>query len=126
MHPWDNDPKDEGGDERHDPEGKGGDESQHEPEGEGDESPSLGFLSSHEDIDDDDYVDIDDNSEDEMRSSFLKNSNRLGNLVCGGPQARDTTGMTDSEKYAIERSKEEVDRLSALAASQEEQGWFST
>ena len=79
MHPWNNEPEDEGGDERHDPEGEGGDESQHEPEGEGDESPSLGFLSSHEDIDDDDYVDIDDDAEDEMRSSFPKNSNRSGN-----------------------------------------------
>ena len=65
----------------------------------------LGFVSSHKDIDDEDYVDIDINSdsEDEMRSSFPKNLTRSSKLALGGPQARDTTGMTDSQKDAIER-----------------------
>ena len=66
----------------------------------------LGSLSSHEDINDNDYVDIDINSdsEDEMRSSFSKNLSSVSKLVAvGSPQARDTTGMTDSQKEAIER-----------------------
>ena len=56
----------------------------------------LACLSPHEDIDDNDCVDIDINSdsEDKMRSCML---------ALGGPQARDTTGMTDSQKDAIER-----------------------
>ena len=66
----------------------------------------LGSLSSHEDINDNDYVDIDINSdsEDKMRSSFSKNLSSVSKLVAvGSPQARDTTGMTDSQKEAIER-----------------------
>jgi hypothetical protein len=65
----------------------------------------LACLSPHEDIDDDDCVDIDINSdsEDKMRSSFPKNLSRVSRLAAGGPQARDTTGMTASQKEAIER-----------------------
>ena len=67
----------------------------------------LGSLSSHKDIDDDDYVDIDINSdlEDEMHFSFPKNVSRASKLVVGGPQARDMTGMMDSQKEAIEHEE---------------------
>ena len=82
----------------------GNNEESSKDNGEG-ECLSLGFVSSHEDMDGDDYVDIDVNSdsEDEMRSSFPKNSNRLSKLVVDGPQARDTSGMTASQKDAVER-----------------------
>jgi hypothetical protein len=89
-------------------EGEGG----KRPSGVNEESPkdngegeclSLGFVLSHEDIDDNDYVDIDINSdsEDKMRSSFPNNLTRSSKLALGGPQARDTTGMMDSKKEAI-------------------------
>ncbi len=55
------------------------------------------------DIDDDNYVDIDSESEDENCTSFPKNTNPVRKLVVGGPQARDTTGMMDSQKAAVER-----------------------
>ncbi len=55
------------------------------------------------DIDDDDYVDIDSELEDKKRTSFPKNTNLSRQLLVGGPQARDTTGMTDSQKEAVER-----------------------
>ncbi len=62
----------------------------------------LGSLSSHKDIDDDAYVDIDINSdlEDDMHSSIPKNVSRASKLVVGDPQARDTTVMTASQKEA--------------------------
>ena len=46
------------------------------------------------DIDDDDYVDIDTDSEDKARTSVPKNKKPPMNLIIGGPQPTDTTGMT--------------------------------
>ena len=59
--------------------------------------------SSHVDIDDDDYVDIDvaSESEDENRSSFPKSRNPSRNMILGGPQARSTEGLTKSEAKMI-------------------------
>ena len=48
-------------------------------------------------IDDDDYVKIDSELEDEARSSFLMNQNPSMNLIIGGPQSTNTTGMTASK-----------------------------
>jgi hypothetical protein len=61
-----------------------------------------GVILSHVDIDDDDYVDLDSESEDKKRTLFPKNKNQSRQLLVGGPQARDTTGMTDSQKEAVE------------------------
>ncbi len=58
--------------------------------------------------DDDDYVDIDSDSEEDMRSSFPRDNCSKKNLIAGGPQARDTTGMTESEKEEV---KEEDKKL---------------
>jgi hypothetical protein len=55
------------------------------------------------DIDDDDYVDINSESEDENRTSFPKNKNSMRKRVVGSTQAKDTTGMIDSQKTAVER-----------------------
>ena len=55
------------------------------------------------DIDDDDYVDIYCESEDEMRSSFPRDKSSARSMLIGGPAPRDTTGLTASEKEAIER-----------------------
>ena len=51
------------------------------------------------DIDDEDYVDIDidSNSEDGMRSLFPREKNPSKNLVIGGPQPRSTKCMTVAE-----------------------------
>jgi len=46
------------------------------------------------DIDDDNYVDIDSDSEVEARTSFPKNKKPSKNLIIGGPQPTDTTGMS--------------------------------
>ena len=46
------------------------------------------------DIDDDDYVDIDSGLEDEALTSFPKNKKISKNLIIGGPQPTDTTGMS--------------------------------
>jgi hypothetical protein len=61
-------------------------------------------LSSHSGVDDNDYVDIDidSQSKDKMRSLFPKNRNQLRKLLIGGPQARDTTGMTECKKAFVE------------------------
>ena len=55
------------------------------------------------DIDDDDYVDINCESEDEMRSSFPRDKSSARTMLIGGPASRDTTGLTASEKEAVER-----------------------
>jgi hypothetical protein len=59
-------------------------------------------LFSNMDSDDSNYVDIDSESEDENCTSFPKNKNLMRKLLLGGPQPRDTTGMMDSKKEAIE------------------------
>lgn len=71
----------------------------------GEDGDDSGRYFSPVDIDDDDYVDIDSESEDDMRSSFPRdtNSNARRTLIVGGPAPRDTTGLTASEKAAIER-----------------------
>ncbi|KAL3817472.1 hypothetical protein ACHAXA_001479 [Cyclostephanos tholiformis] len=49
-----------------------------------------------DDDDDDDFVDIDPESDDEGRSSFLKNKTPR-NYLSGGPQKTDMTGMTEEQ-----------------------------
>ena len=59
-----------------------------------DDDPDLYLTPPNTDIDDDDYVDIDSDSEDEARTSFPKNKKPSKNLIIGGPQPTDTTGMS--------------------------------
>jgi hypothetical protein len=59
-----------------------------------DDDPDLYLTPPNTDIDDDDYVDIDSDSEDEARTSFPKNKKLSKNLIIGGPQPTDTTGMS--------------------------------
>ena len=59
-----------------------------------DHDPDLYLTPPNTDIDDDDYVDIDSDSEDEARTSFPKNKKLSKNLIIGGPQPTDTTGMS--------------------------------
>ena len=62
-----------------------------------------GHLSEDEggdDDDDDDFVDIDPESDDEGRSSFLKNKTPR-NYLSGGPQKTDMTGMTEEQASKI-------------------------
>ena len=58
-------------------------------------------LFSNVDINDSDYVDIDSESEDQNCTSFPKNTNPMREMLLGGPQPRDATGMTDSEKKPL-------------------------
>ena len=63
-----------------------------------DDDLGLNFMPRNEtNIDDDDYVKIDSELEDEARSSFLMNQNPSMNLIIGGPQSTNTTGMTASK-----------------------------
>jgi hypothetical protein len=59
-----------------------------------DDDPDLYLTPPNTDIDDDDYVVIDSDSEDEARTSFPKNKKLSKNLIIGGPQPTDTTGMS--------------------------------
>jgi len=59
-----------------------------------DDDPDLHLTPPNTDIDDDDYVDIDSDSEDEARTSFPKNKKPSKNLIIGGHQPADTTGMS--------------------------------
>jgi hypothetical protein len=59
-----------------------------------DDDPDSYLTPPNTDIDDDDYVDIDSDSEDEARTSFPKNKKISKNLIIGGPQPTDTTGMS--------------------------------
>ena len=72
------------------------------------------------DIDDEDYVDIDidSNSEDGMRSSFPREKNPSKNLVIGGPQPRSTKCMTVAEaKLTREEDKKIRKRWTDLQRS---------
>ena len=59
-----------------------------------DDGPDSYLTPQNTNIDDDDYVDIDSDSEDEACTSFPKNKNASMNLIIGGPQPTDTTGMS--------------------------------
>ena len=56
-----------------------------------DNDPDLYLTPPNTDIDDDDYVDIDSDLEDQARTSFPKNKKTSKNLIIGGPQPSDTT-----------------------------------
>jgi len=56
-----------------------------------DDDPDLYLTPPNTDIDDDDYVDIDSDSEDEAHTSFPKNKKPSKNLIIGEPQPTDTT-----------------------------------
>jgi len=64
---------------------------------------SLDSGRSPIDIDDDDYVDIDEDSEEEERLAFQRSKDgKKKNYILGGPQARDTRGMTAAEAKFVE------------------------
>ncbi len=54
-----------------------------------DDDPDLYLTPPNTNIDDDDYVDIDSDSEKEARTSFPKNKKPSKNLITGGPQPTD-------------------------------------
>jgi len=58
------------------------------------DDPDLYLTPPNTNIDDDDFVDIGSDSEDEARTSFPKNKKPSKNLIIGGPQPTDTTGMS--------------------------------
>lgn len=64
---------------------------------------SLDSGRSPMDIDDDEYVDIDEDSEEEERLAFRRTKDRQHkNFILGGPQARDTSGMSAAEAKFVE------------------------
>jgi hypothetical protein len=103
-------------------------EEEHDDQVKDDNDEESGDNLSPVDIDDDDYVDIDSESEDEMRSSFPKDKSGK-TLYAEGPQKRDTSRMTSNEKKEIEKEDQrpedpqEVDRCSAAYAYQESPKW---
>ena len=65
-------------------------------------------LQNATDIDDDDYVDIDSDSEDKACTSFPKNKKPPMNLIIGRPQPEDTTGMTAVEAQLTKEADQTV------------------